>query len=59
VRKKTYEPRLMCWVGLGFIPSKKIPKQDFLDGTLMGVASLKPFFATRNKTRLRDSKTIT
>jgi len=20
------------WVGLGFIPSKKIPKRDFLDG---------------------------
>jgi hypothetical protein len=29
-------------VRLGFIPSKKIPKWDFLDGALVGVRSLKP-----------------
>jgi hypothetical protein len=35
---ETQNPNL----GLGFIPSKKFPKGDFLDGALVGAGSLKP-----------------
>jgi len=41
-QKKTMNLEPCSGVELGFIPSKKIPKQDFLDRALMGVGPLKP-----------------
>jgi hypothetical protein len=36
------DPEPCPGVGLGFIPSGKIPKGNFLDGAMVGAGSLKP-----------------
>jgi len=42
VCEKKRNPKPCPRVGLGFIPSKKFPKWDVLDGALVSVRSLKP-----------------